>query len=138
MVFQRLQRFVIFMGLIELLRALYGTGIFQPIEEYLVSLKRRITQKIFEIFIKVGTAISLFAVLVRSLMSISAIYYLTFFVTLFITYQSWIYWNSVREDQFDIVSEDEILEAIVNEEYVCLDTEIEKEMGEVGGWGYVD
>jgi len=71
-------------------------------------------------------------------MSISAIYYLTFFVTLFITYQSWIYWNSVREDQFDIVSEDEILEAIVNEEYVCLDTEIEKEMGEVGGWGYVD
>jgi len=118
MIFRRFQQIAFFVILVEVFRTLYGTGIFQPIEDYLVDMRERLTERIALIMIKVGGGLSLLAIFLRILLSIDPIYYLIFFTCLLIVYNTWGSWKEYQENEFVVIDRDELLENIVENEYI--------------------
>jgi len=120
MIFRRFQQIAFFVVLVEVFRTLYGTGIFQPIEDYLVDVRERMTERIILVLIKMGGGISLIAVVVRLLFMIDAIYYLIFFTILLITYNSWGVWDKFQENEIVVIEADQVIDLIIEEEYVSV------------------
>ena len=120
MIFRRFQQIAFVVVLVEIFRTLYGTGIFQPIEDYLVDVRERMTERIILVLIKMGGGISLIAVVVRILLMIDAIYYLIFFTILLITYNSWGVWNKFQENEIVVIEADQVIDLIIEEEYVSV------------------
>lgn len=120
MIFRRFQQIAFVVVLVEIFRTLYGTGIFQPIEDYLVDVRERMTERIILVLIKMGGGISLIAVVVRILLMIDVIYYLIFFTILLITYNSWGVWNKFQENEIVVIEADQVIDLIIEEEYVSV------------------
>jgi len=118
MIFRRFQQIAFFVVLVEVFRTLYGTGIFQPIEDYLVDMRERLTERLALVTIKVGGGLSLLAIFVRILLSIDPIYYLIFFTCLLIAYNTWGSWKEYRDNEFVVIDGDQVLENILEDEYI--------------------
>ena len=113
--------------LVEIFRTLYGTGIFQPIEDYLVDLRERMTERILVIVIKMGGGLSLFAILLKVLLSIDPIYYLIFFTVLLIAHNSWTRLKKMEEDEFVVIDRDQTLDLLIEQEYEMVGMEEENQ-----------
>ncbi len=125
MIFRRFQQIAFVVVLVEIFRTLYGTGIFQPIEDYLVDLRERMTERILIISIKMGGGLSLLAILVKVLLSIDPIYYLVFFTILLIAYNSWYSWKKIQGDELIVIDRDQVLDLIIEQEYEMVGVEEE-------------
>ena len=113
MLFQSFQRFAIVVVLVEILRTLHGSGVFQPIEDYLEDLQRRVTEGILLTSIKMGGAVSLMLLVWRIMAMIHPIYYLVLFTGLYVIYTNQIY----LEGDGILLDKDEILEEILQNEW---------------------
>jgi len=117
MLFQSFQRFAIVVVLVEILRTLHGSGVFQPIEDYLEDLRRRVTEGLFLTSIKMGGAVSLMLLVWRILAMIHPICYLIFFTGLYTIYANQIYF----EGEGVLLDKDEILKEILQNEWDVVD-----------------
>ena len=117
MLFQSFQRFAIVVVLVEILRTLHGSGVFQPIEDYLEDLQRRVTEGILLTSIKMGGAVSLMLLVWRIMAMIHPIYYLVLFTGLYVIYTNQIY----LEGDGILLDKDEILEEILQNEWDVVD-----------------
>ena len=117
MIFRRFQQIAFFVVLIEIFRSLQGTGIFQPVEEYLADLRERMTERIVVILIKMGGGLSIIAITVKILLSIDPIYYLMFFTALLITYNGWTHWKKIQDDEFVVIDPEQVLDLVIEQEY---------------------
>ena len=113
--------------LVEVFRTLYGTGIFQPIEDYLVDLRERMTERILVIVIKMGGGLSLFAILLKILLSIDPIYYLMFFTVLLTAHNSWTRLKKMEEENFVVIDRDQTLDLMIEQEYEMVGMEEENQ-----------
>jgi spore coat polysaccharide biosynthesis predicted glycosyltransferase SpsG len=127
MIFRRFQQIAFFVFLVEVFRALYGTGIFQPIEDYFVDLRERMTERILVIAIKMGGGLSLFAILLKVLLSIDPIYYLIFFTVLLIAHNSWTRLKKMGGEEFVVIDRDQTLDLLIEQEYEMIGMEEENQ-----------
>ena len=74
-------------------------------------------ERIFVIIIKMGGGLSLFAILLKVLLSIDPIYYLIFFTVLLIAYNSWIGLKKIKEEDFVFIDRDQVLDVLIEHEY---------------------